>query len=146
MRRIYAMCRNLISRPTPNERHSQDGLGLVGAIFVIVVVSLLSVAMSRMLEADKLAQSYEILGLKAFLAAESGAQLGVNRLMPPDSGGSCSDRTFSFEAASLRFCTAAVTCTLTSANGENFYTLSSLGQCAAGDFTASRSLEVRLAP
>ncbi|MGK0335787.1 MAG: MSHA biogenesis protein MshP [Candidatus Azotimanducaceae bacterium] len=129
-----------------NSRHQQSGLGLVGAIFVIVVVSLLSVAMSRMLEADKLAQSYEILGLKAFLAAESGAQLGVNRLMPPDSAGSCSDLTFSLEAESLRFCTAVVTCTLTTANGENFYTLSSLGQCVAGDFTASRNVEVRLSP
>lgn len=140
------MCRDLIPVSTLKGRHQQDGLGLVGAIFVIVVVSLLSVAMARMLEADKLAQSYEILGLKAFLAAESGAQLGVNRLMPPDSVGSCSDRTFSFEADSLGSCTAAVTCTVTSSNGEDFYTLSSLGQCAAGDFTASRSLEVRLSP
>jgi len=146
MRRIYAMCRDLILVSTLKGRHQQDGLGLVGAIFVIVVVALLSVAMSRMLEADKLAQSYEILGLKAFLAAESGAQLGVNRLMPPDSVGSCSARTFSFEADSLRFCSAVVACTLTSANGEDFFTLSSLGQCTAGDFTASRSLEVRLSP
>lgn len=140
------MYRDLVPVSLSRVSRRQDGLGLVGAIFVIVVVSLLSVAMSRMLEADKLAQSYEILGLKAFLAAESGAQLGVNRLMPPDSGGSCRDRTFSFVADSLRFCTAAVTCNLTSANGEDFYTLSSLGQCVAGDFTASRVLEVRLSP
>lgn len=124
----------------------QAGLGLVGAIFVIVVIALVSLAMSRMLEADKLTQSYEILGLKAFLAAESGAQLGVNRLIPPDSVGSCADRTFALEATSLRFCTATVSCSKTTANGENFYTVSSIGQCTAGDFIASRTLEVRILP
>lgn len=126
--------------------HQQSGLGLVGAIFVIVVVSLLSVAMSRMLEADKIAQSYEILGLKALLAAESGAQLGVNRLMPPDSAGSCADRTFAFEANSLRFCTAVVSCTATTAGGEDYFTVSSRGECDSGGFIASRTLEVRLSP
>tara|TARA_R110002073_G_scaffold5880_2_gene35778 strand:- start:3706 stop:4116 length:411 start_codon:yes stop_codon:yes gene_type:complete len=124
----------------------QSGLGLVGAIFVIVVVSLLSVAMSRMLEADKISQSYEILGLKALLAAESGAQLAVNRLMPPDSTGSCADRTFDFEASSLRFCQAVVSCTAIAANGEDYFTVSSRGQCDASDFTASRTVEVRLSP
>lgn len=124
----------------------QKGLGLVGAIFVIVVVALVSLAMSRMLAADKLTYSYEILGLKAFLAAESGAQLGVNRLMPPDSTGSCADQTFTLEAPSLRFCTATVSCSQTTANGEDFFTVTSRGQCSAGDFIASRSLEVRVTP
>lgn len=124
----------------------QSGLGLVGAIFVIVVVSLLAVAMSRMLAADHIAQSYEILGLKAFLAAESGAQLGVNRLMPPDNAGSCVDRTFTLTATSLRFCTATVTCTETTAAGSDFYTISSRGECVTSGFTASRTLQVRVSP
>ena len=124
----------------------QTGLGLVGAVFVIVVVSLLSLAMSRMLEADKLTFSYEILGLKSFLAAESGAQLGVNRLMPPGAAGTCSNRTFTFEAPALRFCTATVTCNQTAAGGENFFTVSSRGQCSAGEFVASRTIEVRVSP
>lgn len=129
-----------------SHRKHQSGLGLVGAVFVIVVVSLMSVAMSRMLEAEHLAQSYEILGFKAFLAAESGAQLGVNRLMPPDNTGSCITRTFALQATSLRFCTVTVTCSLTSVLGEDFYTISSRGECTATDFTASRTLEVRVLP
>jgi MSHA biogenesis protein MshP len=125
---------------------SQAGLGLVGAVFVIVVVALLSLAMSRMLEADKLTFSYEILGLKSFLAAESGAQLGVNRLIPPDATGTCSDQTFAFEVPALRFCTATVSCNQITSSGETFFTLSSRGQCLAGEFVASRTVEVRVMP
>lgn len=124
----------------------QRGLGLVGAVFVIVVVGLLSVAMAKMLGADKLTQSYEILGLKAFLAAESGAQLGVNRLLAPDGAGSCVTATTSLEATSLRFCTADISCTLTTSDGENVYTINALGSCRAGDLIASRTVEVRVKP
>ena len=92
------MCRNSF-RIAP--RRQQQGLGLVGAVFVIVVVALLAVAMAKMLEADKLSQSYEILGLKAFLAAESGAQLGVNRLLAPESAGACVNVNQSFTARNI---------------------------------------------
>ena len=126
--------------------NKQSGLGLVGAIFLIVIVALFSVAMARMLEADKLSQSYEILGLKAFLAAESGAQIGVNRLLAPDSAGACINLTEDLLADSLRFCTAAISCTLMTSGGETFYTISSRGSCTAGDLVASRALEVRVRP
>ncbi len=124
----------------------QSGLGLVGAIFVIVVVALMSVAMARMLEADKLTQSYETLGLKAFLAAESGAQIGVNRLLAPESAGSCVNLTAGLEANSLRFCTADISCTLMTSGGESFYTITSRGECSAGDLVSSRALEIRVRP
>lgn len=125
---------------------TQAGLGLVGAIFVIVIVALFAVAMARMLAADKLSQSYEILGLKAFLAAESGAQIGVNRLLAPDSAGSCINVTEDLVANSLRFCQAEISCTLMTSAGETFYTISSRGACSAGDLVASRALEVRVKP
>lgn len=127
-------------------KHHQAGLGLVGAVFVIVVVGLLAVAMAKMLEADKLSQSYEVLGLKAFLAAESGAQLGVNRLLAPDGVGSCVTTTASLEATSLRFCTAEVSCTLTTSAGQSLYTINATGSCSAGDMIASRTIEVRVEP
>lgn len=125
---------------------NQSGLGLVGAIFVIVVVALMAVAMARMLEADKLNQSYEVLGLKAFLAAESGAQIGVNRLLAPESTGACVNLTENFIAQSLRYCTAEIQCGLVTSGGETFYTISSRGRCSGGDLVASRALEVRVRP
>lgn len=139
MKHNSAMC---LKSPYGN----QAGLGLVGAVFVIVVVALMAVAMARMLEADKLTQSYEVLGLKAFLAAESGAQIGVNRLLAPDSVGSCITETENLLADSLRFCTAQITCGLMTSDGESFYTITSRGSCSAGDLVASRTLEVRVRP
>ena len=117
---------------------------MVGAIFVIVVVSLLSVAMSKMLVTDQRIQSYEILSLKAFLAAESGAQLAVNRLLPPAGGGSCLSRTFNFDDMALRFCEAVVSCTGTSVGSETFYTLTSSSECTAGTFSTRRTIQVRI--
>lgn len=137
------MCPN---KPCPVDKRGQQGLGLVGAVFVIVVVALLAVAMAKMLEADKLSQSYEVLGLKAFLAAESGAQLGVNRLLAPESAGACVNLNQSFTATSLRFCRAEISCGLMNSGGETFYTITSRGFCSAGDLLASRALEVRVKP
>jgi MSHA biogenesis protein MshP len=126
------------------KRKKQHGLGLVGAIFVIVIVSLLSVSMSKMLEADQVAQSYEILSLKAFLAAESGAQLGVNRLIPPGGGGNCADRTFKFVNDALKFCRADVTCSAEAVGSNTYYALTSTSQCEAGSFVTRRTVQVRI--
>ena len=129
--------------PRYNHRQ-QSGVGLVGAIFVIVVVSLLSVAMSRMVENDQINQSYEILSLKAFLAAESGVQLGVNRLVPPAGGSSCSPLTFDFDDVALKSCEAVVSCGTEVVGAETYFTVTSNSQCLAGPFSTERSVEVRI--
>lgn len=123
---------------------AQSGMGLVGAIFMIVIVALLSVAMSRMLDTDQRTQSYEILSLKAFLAAESGAQLAVNRLLPPAGGGSCSDVTFDFDDSALRFCHAETVCTSIPVGSKVFYTITSSSECTAGTFVTGRVVQVRV--
>jgi len=126
--------------------HHQRGLGLVGAIFLIVVVALLAVAMSRMLETDSKSYSYEILALKAFYAAESGAQLGTNRVLPPLGVSSCADRTFTFQDPALQACSATVTCATVLVDAQTYYTLTSVGVCTAGDLLARRTVQVRLKP
>ena len=50
------------------------GMGLVSAIFLILVVTILVVAISRMVRTSSEAFAQEVLSHKAFLAAESGAQ------------------------------------------------------------------------
>jgi len=122
----------------------QHGLGLVGAIFVIVVISLMSVAMSRMLLSNSDSFSYDVVGLKAFLAAESGAHLGLNRTLSPAGGGSCADRTFSFTDASLGRCSATVSCVSQVVNADTFYVLTSVGQCGGADIVAERTVQVRV--
>jgi len=122
----------------------QRGMGLVGAVFLIVVVSLLGLAMSRMLATDAVIYSYEILSLKAFYTAESGAQLGANRVLPPTGAGSCSARTFTFQDAPMASCEAVVACAATLVNSDTYYTLTSVGTCTAGDTSAVRTVQVRL--
>ena len=122
----------------------QRGMGLVGAIFIIVIVGILSVAMSQMVVMDSETQSYEILSLKAFLAAESGAQLGVNRILTPSGGGSCAARTFTYAEPSLKSCQAVVSCTPLTVSSETFYTVTSSGQCVAGAYVAERTIQVRI--
>lgn len=124
----------------------QAGLGLVGAIFLIVVVSMLALVMSRMLQTDAKIYSYEILALKAFYAADSGAQLGVNRAMPPSGGSTCADRNFDFTDPPMASCSAQVTCESITAGGEEYLTLTSTGVCIAGSTRAERRLQVRIKP
>lgn len=124
--------------------NKQKGLGLVGAIFVIVIVSLMSAAMSRMLQGSSETFSYDINGLKAFLAAESGAHLGLNRAIPPAGGGSCVDRSFNFTDPALSRCSATVSCVSQVVNTDTYYILTSVGQCGGGDVVAQRAVEVRV--
>jgi len=125
-------------------KNRQEGLGLVGAIVVIVIISLMSVAMARMLHSNSESFSYDIIGLKAFHAAESGAHLGLNRAIPPSGGGSCADRTFNFTDTPLGRCSATVSCVSQVVNADTFYILTSVGQCGGGDVVAQRTVQVRV--
>ncbi|MFT7549659.1 MAG: MSHA biogenesis protein MshP [Candidatus Azotimanducaceae bacterium] len=125
-------------------RGQQKGMGLVGAIFVIVIVGLLSVAMSQMVVIDSETQSYEVLPLKVFQAAESGAQLGVNRILAPSGGGSCATCTFTYADPAMKSCQAVVSCTPLVVSSETFYTVTSEAQCQAGAYVTERSIQVRV--
>ncbi|MCB1644177.1 MAG: pilus assembly PilX N-terminal domain-containing protein [Pseudomonadales bacterium] len=128
------------------KRRQSSGIGLVGAVFLMVVVSLLSVGLSKVLESNALSRSYDTVSSRAFFAAESGAQLAVNRTVPPAGGGSCASRTFSFPESALLGCSASVTCSSMLVQGETYYTLTSTGQCGAGDIVAQRIVQVRVKP
>lgn len=123
-------------------RQKATGLGLVGAIFVITVLAILSAAMARMVETGARTYTLEILSAKAFRAAESGAELGTNAVFAPNGAGSCGTTTFSFSDEALRRCTAAVTCGQVAAGGETFYTVTSVGTCDAVDVSAQRTVQV----
>ncbi len=123
---------------------TQRGIGLVGAVFFMVVVALLTVAITK--SVDTGAQSFvvEVLSHNAFLAAESGAQLGVRRIFPAQGTGSCSNQTWNLEAINMRRCTASVACRSETVAGEVFYTVESTGRCTDGGATiAERVVLVR---
>src|SRR5690606_21486983 len=91
----------------------QQGLGLPAAIFVILILALIAVAVTELEQSGVQAKTYEIMSTRAFFAAESGAQAAVNRLLPP--GGTpaaCTANFFSanYTVAGLNGCSSAVSC------------------------------------
>ncbi len=127
-------------------RKHQSGIGLIAAIFLIVVAAVLTGAIASMVRTSSSAFVQDVLSLQAFAAAESGAQLGLNRVFAPEGSGSCVDRTFTFEAAGLEGCEASVTCRVTVIDAVAHYDLESTGRCVAGSGSAQRSVLVRAKP
>ncbi|MEZ5552847.1 MAG: hypothetical protein R3E82_18335 [Pseudomonadales bacterium] len=124
----------------------QTGIGLVSAIFLIVVVGLLVVAITSMVRTsgDEFAQN--VLNYRAFLAAESGSQLGLNRIFAPSGSGVCAGWTFTFETIGLRACQAAVQCRSEVVDSVPYYTVQSDGRCDLGGYVAQRRVLVRAKP
>lgn len=121
---------------------AQRGLGLISAIFLILVVAVLAVGIASLVRTASVAFAQDVLSTRALLAAQSGAELGLNRLYAPVGTGSCTNRSFALSGAGQNGCTATVTCTTTVVNGAPYYSLESRGRCDAGE-VAERRLVVR---
>ena len=67
------------------QRIRNQGLGLISAIFFLVVISVLAMAISRSVRDASEESVIEHLGFQALLVAESGAQVAVAHALP-DSG------------------------------------------------------------
>lgn len=122
------------------------GMGLVSAIFLILVVAVLVVAITRMVRFSGEAFAQEVMSNRAFLAAESGVQLGLNRLFAPEGTGACSNWTWDLTSAGLNYCQATVACRSEAVGTTNYYTLESSGRCAVGGSVAERQVLVRAQP
>lgn len=72
---------NLVYKPL----HKQQGSALVMAIFIIVVVLLLATALVNMLSSSSNTIAYQVIGTRAFAAANSGAEMKLKELFPLDS-------------------------------------------------------------
>ena len=124
----------------------QSGAGLVAAIALIVVVALLSLAVTTTVRLGATSVSLDVLNQRALQAANSGAQLGLNRVYAPSGVGSCANRSLDFSALpGLPGCQANVTCTAQTVAGKTYYTLVSSGSCSADTAQAQRQVRVRAA-
>ncbi|WP_144392394.1 hypothetical protein [Pleionea sediminis] len=118
-----------------------SGFSLLAALFIIVVLGLLAAALFRMTQTANLAVAQEVLTIRAFFAAESGAQASAMSLFPIGGTGSCNNQTINFSINGLTGCRAIITCTNFIADGETFYRITSEGQCGSGELQASRTVE-----
>ena len=65
--------------------HKQKGSALVMAVFIIVVVLMLATALINMLSSSSNAITYQVIGTRAFAAANAGAEMRLKVLFPLDS-------------------------------------------------------------
>lgn len=125
----------------------QHGGALAIAVFVIIVMSLLSVAISRSISASSNQTVYEVLGTRALLAAEAGNELMLRQLFPLATVGlpnptavTCpnEDTRLRFEALNiegLNECVVTTSCrsnpTPVSNTQNTYYFVESTGVCKA---------------
>lgn len=131
---------------------NQRGFLLPLALFIIVVMGVLALTISRTSIQTQTSTVQELYNAQAFYAAESGAQRGMQRLFlnatitRTSVDGRCTDwsQTFTFSNPGLKVCTAQVGCTLVAdaTNIRSFYTITSVGSCGANEYRAVRTIQV----
>lgn len=122
--------------------HHQRGAGLPVALFIITVLALLVAGMAQLQQSSGEAVSLQIQSQRAFFAAESGAQVGVGRILDDPDNPQCFSGTISFSNAGLDGCRVEISCDGTP--GDEVFTLASAGYCGSGPDAASRTVEVRV--
>lgn len=126
---------------------TQVGFGLPSALFLITVLLLIVAAMNQLNESNAVAYGREWLSMRAFYAAESGAQTAATYALHSSSSlPTCDGDLFDGTSMSLALhtCGFTVACNLQNVDGVNFITLTSTGQCGSGADRATRVIQVRL--
>ncbi|WP_157152549.1 pilus assembly PilX N-terminal domain-containing protein [Cellvibrio sp. BR] len=158
----------------PNSRslkqvNSQRGFLLPLALFIIVVMGVLALTISRTATQSQTAVVQEFISLQSFYAAESGAQRGMKALFFDVNGRQAADAACLAMNLNpdysgidgLSACTVAVDCTCRYQNGndctpanatnyspmatadvlKSFYTVTSEGTCGENEYRAERSIQ-----
>ncbi len=132
----------------PFKNHSkQKGIGLPATVFLIVILALIIVAMSDLTEHSSLGVGQDYESMRTFYAAESGAQIALNRLFVGGQACSATKVDLDFDASGdkpgLNNCVATLSCTQNSIAGINYYTFLSEASCGTGFEQAQRTIQVR---
>ncbi len=136
-------------KPSYSDPTKQRGIGLPVALFVITVLALIVVALTDLEESSGISFSLDINSMRAFYAAESGAQVAMAEVFPAGGAvGTCSSispTTISFSSSGLNGCTAVLTCNvdIDIDGGASYFTIGSIGSCGSGVDTAERVIVVR---
>lgn len=125
--------------------YKQRGFGLPATIFIIVILAMIILAMSDLNQASSRAFSQDYQSQRAFYAAESGAQVALNRIFL--GGIACTDPmnsiNFGDGVAGLAQCAVALECEPVLVSSVTYYTVTSTGTCGTGDDIAQRQIQVR---
>lgn len=128
---------------------SQKGLGLPSALFLILIMILIVAAINQLNEMSAAAYGREWLGMRAFYAAETGAQLSAVYQLTGEASPTCTStfiNNLNLTTAGLSECRVSVACEQMLVRAKPYFTLTSTGVCGSGVDAATRAIQIRLAP
>lgn len=154
---------------SPKPFKKQQGFLLPLAIFIVVVMGIFALAVSRNTIQTGTSAVLEAISTQTFYAAESGAQRGMQVLFFPDASSRqqvdtrcvALSTTYTFNVPGLNGCSAVVTCTCKFQDGTScapatatnysstatvdkltsFYGISSTATCGSGNLRSVRTIE-----
>jgi MSHA biogenesis protein MshP len=137
----------------PSTVEKQRGSALMMTLFIIIVLMLLGNALIRVLSTSSEAIAQEVIGTRAYMAANSAMQAELQKLFPlnPVTGSATYCTTpvtasYDFSGqAGLYHCEAFTKCEEYATNtttGEKFYRLTSTGTCDSSTMDSTRKIQV----
>lgn len=128
-------------------KYKQLGIGLPATVFLIVIIALIVLALGDLTRKSSLGFAQDFFSIRAFYAAESGAQIALNRVFVGAQACSNALVDIDFNNAGVNLgldsCTAVLNCQQDVVDGINYYTFTSTATCGTGYEEAQRSVEVR---
>lgn len=137
--------------PSPLAINRQRGFLLPLAMFIVVGLAVLALAMSRTGSNTMTAVVQDSIAVQAFFAADSGAQYALHQILfnaadSTEAESRCNavnGGSLSFNADGLRNCSASFTCArLDSLDGGHIFSVQSAARCGSGSLWAERAIEV----
>lgn len=116
----------------------QQGLSVVFALFVVIIIALLGAGLLQLNRTDSEANTSELLSLRAFMAAESALQRMMTDLYPPNlpfqvDVAACTTTATTFNTPGLVYCSASVECEQLSVASVEYFRVTSTGLCQVGN-------------
>lgn len=143
-----AMCRNY-----SQSRALQAGFLIPTALFIVVALGALAIAIARMAGSANSMALREALSAQAFFAAESATQLGLYNLYNgattrAQTTANCTSldvASQAFNVAGLKACSVTFDCATTTdaSNTRSFYLITATASCGSADLATSRVLTVK---
>ncbi|WP_057832743.1 pilus assembly PilX family protein [Colwellia sp. TT2012] len=136
---------------------NQQGSTLILALFIIIVLTLLGSTLMRVLSTSSETVAQEVIGTRAYMAANSAMQAELQKLFPlkpiPNPPPTCPisalpalARDYDFTAISgMNHCKAKTSCENyhTGLDGTKYYRLTSTSECGSGDMAADSKVIVK---
>ena len=143
----------MYSNPHSINRIRQSGSALVIAIFVLVIMTLIGNALIRMQSSSAETVVYEVMGARAYAAAQTGLQWQLTEIFPLNIGAKQCERNSEGDieinepdisgVKGLENCQFEITCDDSiSLYDVQYYKLTSIGTCSIAGIKTSRTIKI----